>query len=239
MLYRVVLSHNQTESIHRFPSGCSTMFVFDAPTEGDVAECCRHGCAYTSVPTAGNRGANRNAGLQKVVEAFRPGPGDYVEFFDGDRYPIKYSPNRVVDLMERHDIQCTLYTCEDDSRFEKIHVPESGATVVDTGTLCNPFYSCGFIMQMAAIQEIMAFNGGYLFEPRFTRWGSEDQYLGLVCDCLKHKVAITREVVLNGSVGGDCGSHQEYRETVQLYVDLIRERNLPLRCWSRASQEIV
>ena len=229
MIYRIVLSHNQTENIRKFPSGCSTVFVFDAPTQEDINECNSHGCSHVCMPVAGNRGANRNAGLKKVLDTFNPNFDDYVEFFDGDRFPTTYNPEKVLRLMERHNIQCMLYSCENDTRHEKIEVQPEGATIVDTGTLCNPFYSCGFIMRVSAILEILAFNNGFLFEPRFTRWGSEDQYLGLVCEHLKYRVGITRETTLNGRVGGDCESHQDYQEALQTYIDMIREHNLPFR----------
>lgn len=233
MLYTVIISHNQTENIRQFPEGCSTVFVFDAPTKEDIAECTAHGCTYVTMPVAGNRGGNRNAGLQKVMDAFRPSPDDYIEFFDGDRFPTEYRPERVMSIMKEHNIQCMLYSCGKDARHEKIHVPETGATLVDTGTLCNPFYSCGFVLRVSAIKGIMEYNNGYLFEPRFTRWGSEDQYLGLLCEHLNYRVAITRETMLNGQVGGDCDVHQDYRESIQTYVDLIREHNLPIRNESR------
>lgn len=229
MIYRVVLSHHQTENIRKFPSGCSTVFVFDDPIQEDIDECNAHGCSHVCMPVAGNRGANRNAGLQKVLSTFKPKPDDYVEFFDGDRFPTTYNPDSVLRLMEKYDIHCMLYSCGNDARHTKIYVPLEGATIVDTGTLCNPFYSCGFIMRVSAILDVIAFNNGVFFEQRFTTWGNEDQYLGLVCEHLKHKVAITCETLLNGKVGGDSDSHQDYRESLQTYVDLIREHNFPIR----------
>ncbi len=238
MLYRVILSHNQTDSIRKFPGGPSTVFVFDAPTDKDISECTKLNCSYVQMPYAGNRGANRNAGLQKILTTFNPQFNDIIEFFDGDRYPTTYNPDAVKYLMDTYGIQCMLYSCGQDARHSKIFVPLSGATIVDTGTLCNPFYSCGFAMSVSAIQEIMAFNNGSLFEPRFTRWGSEDQYLGLVCDHLHHKVAITCEIILNGSVGGDSDLHEDYRESLQTYVDLIREHNFPIRNESRPVEVI-
>jgi len=229
MIYRVVLSHHQTENIRKFPSGCSTVFVFDDPIQEDIDECNAHGCSHVCMPVAGNRGANRNAGLQKVLSTFKPNPDDYVEFFDGDRFPTTYNPDSVLRLMEKYDIHCMLYSCGNDARHTKIYVPLEGATIVDTGTLCNPFYSCGFIMRVSAILDVIAFNNGVFFEQRFTTWGNEDQYLGLVCEHLKHKVALTCETLLNGKVGGDSDSHQDYRESLQTYVDLIREHNFPIR----------
>lgn len=238
MLYRVVLSHNQTDAIRKFPGGPSTVFVFDSPTDKDIAECTAHKCNYVLMPYMGNRGANRNAGVQKILDIFNPNFDDIIEFFDGDRYPTTYNSIAVESLMTQYGLQCILYSCGHDARHKKIYVPLRGATIVDTGTLCNPFYSCGFAMTVSAIQEIMAFNNGSLFEPRFTRWGSEDQYLGLVCDHLHHKVALTCEVLLNGSVGGDSDQHQDYRESLQTYIDLIRERNFPIRNESRPGEII-
>lgn len=233
MIYQVILSHNQTENIRKFPCGCSTVFVFDAPTKEDLDECDAHGCSYVCLPVAGNRGANRNAGLQKVLNELNPNFDDYVEFFDGDRFPTAYNPDKVLSLMENHNIQCMLYSCEQDARHKKIDVPSEGAVIVDTGTLCNPFYSCGFIMRVSAILEVMAFNNGFLFEPCFTRWGGEDQFLGLMCEYLKLRVAITNETRLNGRVGGDADQHSDYRESLQTYIDVIREHNIPIRGESR------
>lgn len=227
MFYHVVISHNQTEHIHKFPKG--SVFVFDAPTAEDIKECDRLGYPHVIVPQSGNRGANRNAGLSYVLSKYNPDMGDIVEFFDGDRYPIQYHPEAVFSLMLKNCIHAMLYTCDNDSRLQKICVNPEGATFVDTGTLCNPFYSCGFAMRVSAIHAIEAYNNGYLFEPRFTLWGCEDQFLGLVCDHLHLSVALTRETMLNGNVGGDAVMHANYRESLQQYIDTIVARNLPIR----------
>ena len=229
MLYRVILSHHQTENIRKFPHDEHTVFVFDAPTAEDIKECEALGCRYVLMPSAGHRGMNRNTGLQFVLQTFAPNYDDYVEFFDGDRYPTDYNPEKVQKIMQENHIDCMLYSCERDARHQKIFVPLSGATLVDTGTLCNPFYSCGFCMRVGAIQDIMAYNNGFLFEPRFDKWGSEDQFLGLECEHLHFRVAMTNETLLNGSVGGDSDQHQDYRESLQTYVDLIREHDFPIR----------
>ena len=229
MLYRVILSHYQTENIRKFPHDEHTVFVFDAPTAEDIKECEALGCRYVLMPSAGHRGMNRNTGLQFILQTFSPSYDDYVEFFDGDRYPTDYNPEKVLKIMQDSHIDCMLYSCEHDARHQKIFVPLSGATLVDTGTLCNPFYSCGFCMRVGAIQDIMAYNHGFLFEPRFTRWGSEDQFLGLECEHLRFRVAMTNETLLHGNVGGDSDQHQDYRESLQTYVDLIREHDFPIR----------
>lgn len=233
MIYRVILSHKQTENIRKFPHDEHTVFVFDDPTPDDIKECDDLGCRYVLMPSAGHRGMNRNAGLDFILDTFMPSCDDYVEFFDGDRYPTEYNLDTVIHIMKDSNIDCMLYSCEHDARQQRIFVPLSGATLIDTGTLCNPFYSCGFCMRVGAIQEVMSFNKGFLFEPRFTMWGGEDQFLGLMCEYLKLRVAITNETLLNGRVGGDADQHSDYRESLQTYIDLIREYNIPIRGESR------
>ena len=227
MFYHVVISHNQTEYIRKFPSG--SVFVFDAPTPEDIRECELHRFPYVIVPMTGNRGANRNAGLSYVLNTYKPDLNDIVELFDGDRFPIQYRPEKVQALMDSHGIQVMLYTCKADHRLQKICVNSEGATITDTGTLCNPFYSCGFAIRVSAIHAVEAFNDGFLFEPRFTLWGCEDQFLGLVCDNLHLDAALTCETQLNGSVGGDSDEHENYRESLQQYINMIVSRRLPIR----------
>ena len=229
MIYRIIISHNQTGSLSRFPSGVPTVAVFDAYTDAD-AQCCHDlGIVPVIVPQSGNRGANRNAGLEYLMGGALLAPNDIVEFFDGDRFPTQYSVWSVNSLMRRHSLDVLLYTCPSDARTERIAIPSDGAMLVDTGTLCNPFYSCGFAMRFSAIDSVLKFNGNHLFEPRFTKWGCEDQYLGLICARLGLRVAITAEILLNGSVGGDADQHDDYKESLQQYVDLIRMRNLEIR----------
>lgn len=231
MLYHVVISHNQTEHIQKFPQG--SVFVFDAPTHEDIKECERLGYPYVVVPQTGNRGANRNAGLSYVLNTYKPNYDDVIEFFDGDRFPVQYHPDEILSLMDKHGIKVVLYTCTSDARLQRVCVNPTGATIIDTGTLCNPFYSCGFAIRVSAVYEIEAFNGGFLFEPRFTLWGCEDQILGLVCDYLHLDVAITGETLLNGSVGGDSDEHENYRMSLQQYVNMILSRKLPIRTEQR------
>jgi len=237
MLYHIVISHNQTEHISKFPKG--SVFVFDDPTGADTLECDKYGNPYVLVPQTGNRGMNRNAGLSYVLSHYNVVDDDIIEFFDGDRFPKEYNPTKVIELMDKHNLSVMLYSCEHDKRHHKIYVPLSnGATIVDTGTLCNPFYSCGFAIRVSALKKIMEYNDGYFFEPRFTRWGSEDQYIGLVCDYLNLKVAITLDVMLNGNVGGDELKHPDYRESLQQYIDIVMARNLPIRNQSRPFETI-
>lgn len=235
-VYRVIISHNQTEYIMKFPTGTSSVFVFDAPSAEDIILSTRQMGQAVTMDMAGNRSANRNAGLARILSQFEPDDEDIVEFFDGDRFPVRYKPDVVDRIMREHDISCMLYTCETDTRYQKIFVPLKGATIVDTGTLCNPFYSNGFAMRVRAIRKVIEFNGGEFFMTSFNKWGCEDQYMGLVCDRLGFRVALTRETQLNGHVGGEEELHPDYRDSLQQYIDLIREKQLPVRTVSRPTK---
>ena len=236
LFYHVVISHGQTEHLGKFPEG--SVYVFDAITDADMRVCAERSYPYVNVAQPGNRGMNRDAGLSYVLSSYAVSDDDVVEFFDGDRYPTTYRPEAVQELMDGHDIGCMLYSCDRDTRHGRIYVPLRGATLVDTGTLCNPFYSCGFAMKVGAIRKVMQFNGGSLFEHRFTRWGCEDQYLGLVCERQGIRVALTCETLLNGDVGGDQFTHSDYRESLQQYVDIIREKGIAVRNEPRPSVEL-
>lgn len=229
MLYRVIISHGQSEFLDKFPPGPLTVAVFDAYTDADAYKCHELGFQALPVPQMGNRGANRNAGLQYLLNGALLAPDDIIEFFDGDRFPKQYDAWSVTSLIRAHNLDVLLYTCADDARLQRIPIAPAGTALVDTGTLCNPFYSCGFAMQFAAIGQLLKTNGGNLFEPRFTKWGCEDQYLGLLCAKLGLRVALTSEIILNGKVGGDSDAHPEYRESLQQYIDLIYEKNLDIR----------
>lgn len=235
MIYRVIISHGQAEYLGKFPRGVPTVVVFDEYDNAGVSVCEELRYAHVKSPKPGNRGANRNCGLHYLLDGALLAPDDIIEFMDGDRVPTRYSPWSVNSLFNTHKLDGLLYTCEADARLEKIHVPEHGALLIDTGTLCNPFYSCGFAMRFSAISRILSSTQGSLFDPRFAGWGCEDQYLGLMCDNMGMRIAITAEVQLRGKVGGDAALHPGYRESLQQYLDLARA-NFPIRVESRAPE---
>lgn len=228
-VYRVIISHLQSDSLVAFPSDENTVVVLDAPTESDLDICARNGFRIRVMMSAGNRSSNRNAGFQRISDLYYPSDTDIVEFFDGDRYPVRYDPS-VMDILRDGRADCLLYACESDMRRVRYGIKGNPVSLVDTGTLCNPFYSCGFAMTVSAIRRVADYNGGNFFEPRFDRWGCEDQYLGLVCSVLGFRVAFTDRIVLHGDVGGDSFRHPDYRRALQTYVDLVRERDIPVRC---------
>lgn len=173
------------------------------------------GASAVVMPVAGNRSANRNAGLAYVERVFHPSDADVIEFFDGDRVPVRYTPNFPANA------DVVLYVCEQDKRLLKLK-----PGYVQTNTLCNPFYSCGFAMKYGAIGRIEEFNGGCLFNEDFRGWGCEDQYLGLQCAKLGLSVYLSDQVCLAGRVGGDELSHDNYGAVLQQYVDITRANGL-------------
>lgn len=227
-VYRVIISHLQSDSLAEFPPDENTVVVLDAPTESDLDACARNGYRIRVMLSSGNRGSNRNAGLHRVYDLYHPSDTDIVEFLDGDRYPVAYDPS-TLDVLRDGRADCLLYSCESDTRPVRYGLG-TGISIVDTGTLCNPFYSCGFAMTLSAIRRVEGYNGGAFFEPRFDRWGCEDQYMGLVCSVLGIRCAFTDRTVLHGEVGGDSFRHPDYRLALQTYVDLVRERGIPVRC---------
>lgn len=230
MVYRIVLSHNQTEYLYKFKDTQRTYVVLDAMSMEDSYTCGTLGYGVVPVATMGNRSLNRNRGLMRVLHDLSPKDTDIVEFLDGDRYPMEYSPSRIEELMDKHDLGCLLYTCSvDDTRISKLGINPCTTSLVDTGTLCNPFYSCGFAMRVRDVLSIMSYNKGHLFEPKLSSWGCEDQYLGILCSHLGVRVAITREILVNGAVGGDQHMHPSYRDSLQTYIDLIQNNGIPIR----------
>lgn len=222
-MFRVIISHNQSKYISLFPK--NSLFVFDDIKSEDIKEC--RGNKFITVESKGNRGYNRNAGLNYILKIFNPKDSDVIEFFDGDRFTIKYNEEYVKRIIHENDLGVLLYSCENDERHKRINFDLF--KIVDTGTICNPFYSCGFAITVGAIKRIFEINGNELFDTSFNKWGCEDQYLGILCDKLGIKVAITKEIILNGNVGGDSGLHNNYRESLQHYVNKILALGMELR----------
>lgn len=212
-MFRVIISHNQYKYISLFPK--NSLFVFDDIKSEDIKEC--HGNKFITVESKGNRGYNRNAGLNYILKTFEPKDSDVVEFFDGDRFPIIYNEEYVKRIIYQNDLGVLLYSCENDERHKRIKF--DSIKIVDTGTICNPFYSCGFAITINAIKRIFEINENELFDTSFKEWGCEDQYLGILCDKLGIKVAITKEIILNGNVGGDSSKHFNYTKSLQHYID--------------------
>lgn len=219
MLYTVVISHHQSTYINSFGrlfGDRNVVFVFDALTDDDISVIGSYPSFHAvSVIGSGNRSRNRNAGLSYIENNFRPSDDDIIEFFDGDRVPVKYAGP----CMSNADV--LLYTCENDKRLMKL-VPGP----VLTNTLCNPFYSCGFAIKYSAIKKIKTINNENLFNEEFLGWGCEDQYLGLQCAKLDFRILLTDMTVLAGSVGGDELSHDNYGDTLQQYIDITLKNGL-------------
>lgn len=212
MIYRVIISHNQTEQITKFANFFNdmshTVFVFDSPTDSDIEIAERLKLQYTMPNINGNRPLNRNTGLAYLMSKYTLVDSDVVEFFDGDRVPVRYCYNCLDDW------DVLLFMCEKDARADHY---EPG--LVDNWMLCNPFYSCGFAIKYGAISRVCLKTGGCLFDEDFTGWGCEDQFLGLLCNSLGMKILLYDGVILNGSVGGDAVNHDGYRDSLQTYIN--------------------
>lgn len=213
---KVIISHHQTEYISCF-NFQDAVFVFDDPTPEDLKE--TGGRPSITMGKAGNRSANRNAGLSywmhhPISEA------PIVEFFDGDRFPVKYREPAAE--METTGADILLYPCEADIRF-KYAKPGDHLYMKGPG---NPFFSCGFAIRKKAIDEIVAFNKGKFFCEAFSGWGGEDQYMGTVAAHLGLKCVLSAYTLLNGSVGGDEGAHPEYVQATTTYIQLVLKNGM-------------
>lgn len=229
MIYTVIISHHQSEWICRFPFHGSTVVVLDDPTDADFESCDKAGYDSICMYVQGNRGKNRNAGIDYILETYRPSSTDVIQCFDGDRIPIKYNEQYIMNAMSAHSIGILLFTCEHDQRLKKINLAVDSTAIIDTGVICNPFYSCGFAATVDSIKRIKACNCDSLFNPRFKEWGCEDQFTGLLCYQCGIRVGLTNKIQLRGSVGGDENTHECYRDSLQEYIDAIREFNIPIR----------
>lgn len=206
---RVVISHRQSEYIRHF-NFADTVFVFDDPTPDDLKYAAGH--PIITMKTAGNRSANRNAGLAYWHDD--AGNNSIIEFFDGDRFPIKYAEPEKEMSATGADI--LLYPCEKDIRFG---YAKAGVELYMKGP-GNPFFSCGLAIRKDAIDKIIEFNKGEFFCEEFSGWGGEDQYMGTVAAHLGLKCVLSANTILNGSVGGDEGAHPDYIKAITTYLQL-------------------
>lgn len=207
---KVIISHHQTEFIRKFPFS-DVVYVFDDPTPSDLeaVKC----SPYIIMGKPGNRSANRNAGLNYWLNQ-RPNSNSIIEFFDGDRFPIRYA--NPADEMERLGTDILLYPCNKDIRAAYTK-PGNPIYIKGPG---NAFFSCGFAIRKKAIDKIMKFNQGSFFSEEFKGWGGEDQYMGTVAAHLEISCALSAKTILNGSVGGDEGTHPDYIQAMSTYIKL-------------------
>ena len=218
MIFRVIISHQQTEYIDQFVKifGTNLLFVFDDMTGADLDKINQYGVSYIKNEHCGNRTQNRNMGLYEWETRVNLADNDIIEFFDGDRPPIRYDLSSIPP-----DFDVLLYTCQTDKRLQKLK-----PGLVNVNMLCNPFYSCGFCIKYSLVKKIYNINRGMLFDESFTSWGCEDQYLGVMCGHIGAKVYLYDNVVLNGQVGGDELSHSDYIKSLQHYIDKLRENGI-------------
>lgn len=229
MIYRIVISHHQAPYLERFSKSFQFVAVFDNMDSSDKDAVENLGIQdIVAVPQKGNRSLNRNLGYTLLSSVSPLGMDDIVEFYDGDRVPQTYDPEYVERTIRENNLGVLLYTCEKDTRKSRYLQGES-FRIVDTGSIVNPFYSCGFAIKVSALERIREFNGGDFFRTEFTGWGCEDQYTGLVCHHLNIPVGLTDRICLLGDVGGDSDWHLSYRESLQEYINMALANNLDIQ----------
>lgn len=126
----------------------------------------------------------RNLGLSRCDGA------SSVLFLDGDRYPV------FGDLRSAIRCSCSDVTClpiEYDFRTRENFT-------MNYGRVINGFYSCGIHFRREAIDKILAFQNGQLFnEDLQADWGIEDTSLGDVAYHLGFTAELSEMVTLRGA----------------------------------------
>lgn len=216
-LYRVIISHHQSEYLKNFDATIPSVVVFDDLTPADISAV--GDIPYIQRKPMGNRGANRNAGLNYWLSK-NPSENAVFEFLDGDRFPVMYDD--PIKEMSELDADILLYPCNADTRYARHKFKE---TLYMKGP-GNPFFSCGFAITKKALDAITAFNNGVFFREEFDGWGGEDQYTGTVAGHLGLRCFLSETIELNGTVGGDSQNHNDYLGSMNIYLKLVLQNGL-------------
>lgn len=191
MINVVIIGHDEGASIdvmlRSLPRDWKIVYVADRCTDGSVQELRALGVKTvdtTPLDLEGRRTSTcRNLGLSLCDK-----DAD-VLFLDGDRYPVKGDIRKAYEEMTT-DVLCL--PVEDDWR-----TPENFA--LNYGRVYCEVYSCGMIMRRSAIDAVLRFQQGMLFNESLQKWwGIEDTSLGDVCYHLGLSAALTNEVILRG-----------------------------------------
>lgn len=112
-----------------------------------------------------------------------------VLFFDGDRYPVL---GFLDDAYRKMSTDILLLPLVEDFR-------RPADFKANYGSVYNGFFSCGLFLRRSAINSLLDFQGGFLFDEELqTDWGIEDTYLGDVCYCLGLSAELSWECFLRG-----------------------------------------
>ncbi len=175
MIDIVIIGRNEAQSIRQmyealrpYDSG-NRIWILDRCTDNSEKLLQQLGEKYYKTPenlTGRQTSFSRNLGLSKCH-----GSHD-VLFLDGDRFPVEGGLNGLPGW----DKDIALLLLEKDGRsvindYENVY-----------GNVHNGFFSCGIFIRKKAIDKIVQFQQGELFDTGLQHvWGIEDTYLGDVC----------------------------------------------------------
>lgn len=193
MVEVVIIGHNEgesvTEMVRSLPSSWHKIYVADRCTDKTLKRLSfAENTAIVDTTPLGLVGRQtsfcRNLGLSETNK------DSDVLFLDGDRYVVFGDIKQAVDHC---DTDIMLFRLDEDNRTDQ-------STKENYGRLCNGFFSCGIFFKRSAIDRVMKFQGGQLFNEGLQRdWGIEDVSLGDVCYHLGLSVSLCETVHLNGS----------------------------------------
>lgn len=192
MVEVVIIGHNEGESVtdmvRSIPSEWHKIYVADRCTDKTLKRLSfAENTAIVDTTPLGLVGRQtsfcRNLGLSECAK------DSDVLFLDGDRYVVYGDIKKAV---ENCDTDILLFRLEDDNRTDQ-------STKENYGRLCNGFFSCGIFFRRSAIDRVMKFQGGQLFNEGLQNdWGIEDISLGDVCYHLGLSVSLCEDVHLHG-----------------------------------------
>lgn len=187
----VIIGQNEAESIIKMYDSLMNYdykvnWICDRCVDGseDILKSLDQNVITTPIGLKGRQTSySRNLGLSHVNKY------SDVLFLDGDRYIVQGDLSELENNV--YDIQLLLL--ENDPR---IHFD------IDDhyGNVFNCFYSCGIYIKSSAINKILDFQKGELFDESIQEhWGIEDTYLGDVCYHLGLTCNFNKNIILNGS----------------------------------------
>lgn len=167
----VIIGRNEGESIEKMiesTNGYKRIWVADRCSDNTVKKLTKYNETFIKTPIylfGRQTSYVRNLGLSKT-----DGVSD-VLFLDGDRYVEKGSLNGLESTKNDVSLLKVVEDTRDDTPYSVFY-----------GNICNNFYSCGVFFKRGAINKILQFQKGELFDVSVqSMWGIEDTYLGDVC----------------------------------------------------------
>lgn len=194
----VIIGRNEGEFIEPMiesTKGYDRVWVADRCSDDTVKKLEKYGEKFIKTPIylfGRQTSYARNLGLSKTDK------NSDVLFLDGDRFIEEGS----LDGLENTKNDISLLKITDDSRGDE---PYSDFY----GCVNNRFYSCGIFFKRDAINKVLGFQNGELFDTSVqSMWGIEDTYLGDVCYHLRLTADYFNNcklhgVIVNNNIGSD------------------------------------